>query len=103
MSRAAPPAADAIRRPIVRRAILELLSDIGGANNDQIIAEWLARMGHVVSGRDVRADLHFLADLNLVRIETLQDFVIADVSSDGRDVAEGRLRIDGVSRHRVYR
>lgn len=87
--------------PLVRRAILDLLHDVGGEHNDDVIALSLAALGHRVARRDVAAQLDWLADAGLVEVETLGPFRIARVLADGRDVADGRLVVDGVWRHKT--
>lgn len=94
---------DDIVRPIQRRALLELLADIGGPHNDEELKLLLRRFGHRPSGRDVRADLQFLAGEDLVRVEALGDFLVAEITSDGRDAAAGDLQVDGVDKHRAMR
>ncbi|MBZ6377356.1 hypothetical protein B5C34_05340 [Pacificimonas flava] len=90
-------------RHIVRRAILELLADIGGRHNDAELKLLLQPMGHRVSGREIRADLQQLCDERLVALEAVGGYLIAEITEDGRDCAEGNLVAPGVYRHRVMR
>lgn len=87
--------------PVVRRAILDLLEEIGGEHNHDTLAMQLAALGHRVAGRDVAAELRWLAGQGLVHVEELGPYVVARILADGRDVAAGRLTIDGVSRHKT--
>lgn len=87
--------------PLIRRAIVDLLHDIGSQQNDAVIAHMLNDLGHRVARRDVVDQLRWLADAGLVTIEEIEPFVLAEIRPDGSDVAEGRLRIDGVSRLRT--
>lgn len=87
--------------PIIRRAILDLLNDIGGEHNDQTLATHLNLQGHRVARRDVAEQITFLADRKLLISEELDMFIVARITSDGRDVAEGRLNIDGISRFKT--
>lgn len=95
--------ADNLIRPVVRRAILDLLQDIGGEQNDDVIARLLTELGHRVARRDVAKDLQWLAEARLVTVEMVGPFVVAEILPDGIDVAEGRLKIEGVHRHRTGR
>jgi hypothetical protein len=87
--------------PIVRRAILDLLEDIGGEQNEEVLAILLNGLGHRVARRDVELCLAFLDNAKLVSSEVLGPYVVASILPDGRDVAAGRLQIDGISRHKT--
>lgn len=88
-------------QPLVRRAILDLILDVGGELNDDVITIMLAELGHRVARSDVANELTWLRDVGLVRLEQSGNYVVAASTSDGRDVALGRLRYDGVSRHKT--
>lgn len=90
-----------IALPVVRRAILDLLEDIGGEHNDDQLTMLLVQIGHRVARRDIRAELEWLAAARLVKAEDLGPYLVASVLPDGRDVAAGRLTIDGISRHKT--
>ena len=90
-----------IVREIVRRAILDLMNDIGGEQNDDVLATLLAELGHRIARRDVATEMHWLADQRLITVEQLGPFLVGRTLSDGRDIAEGRLVIDGVRRHKT--
>lgn len=85
--------------PIIRRAILDLLTDVGGEHNHEVIALMLDQLGHRVARRDVAEQLKWLAGERLVEIEEMQPYLVARVLPDGRDVSAGRLTIAGVSKH----
>lgn len=87
--------------PVVRRAILDLLNDIGGEQNDDVLQMMLGRLGHRVARRDVRDALQFLSEEGLIEAEQLAQFWVARILADGRDVAEGRLVIKGVHRFKT--
>jgi hypothetical protein len=88
--------------PLVRRAILDLLEDIGGEQNDEVLAILLNGLGHRVARRDVAECLVWLSAVReLVKLEELGPYFVASILPDGRDVASGRLSIDGVSRHKT--
>lgn len=87
--------------PIIRRAILDLLNDIGGEQNDDVLTILLAELGHRVARRDVAEQMHWLAEKTLIAVEDIGPFVCARILADGRDIAEGRLVVDGVWRHKT--
>ena len=88
-------------QPLVRRAILDLLEDVGGEHNDDVLSVVMAELGHRVARRDVRTELTWLAERNLVKLTEGTGYIVAEIEADGRDVSRGRLTIDGVSRHRT--
>ena len=88
-------------KPIVRRAIVDLLNDTGGEHNDDVLSMLLSQLGHRVARRDIRDELAWLAEAGLIKTEELGPFIVARVISDGRDVAEGRLVYEGVHRHKT--
>lgn len=87
--------------PVVRRAILEFLDEFGGEHNDDVLTLQLKARGHRVARRDVREHLMWLGERGLAKVETLGPFLVAAIMPDGRDVAAGDLRVDGVSRHKT--
>jgi hypothetical protein len=87
--------------PLVRRAILDLLHDIGGEQNDDVLTILLAELGHRIARRDVAEQLRWLAAENFIATEQLGPFLAARILADGRDIAEGRLVVDGVWRHKT--
>lgn len=87
--------------PIIRRAILDLLNDIGGEQNDDVLTVLLAQLGHRVARRDVVEQMYWLAEQKLIALEDLAPFIVARILADGRDIAEGRLVVTGVWRHKT--
>ena len=91
--------------PLVRRAILDLLNDVGGEHNDDVLAQLLAQLGHRVARRDVAEQLRWLAQEDdggrLIAIEELGPYLVARILSDGRDVAAGRLIVEGISKFKT--
>lgn len=87
--------------PLVRRAILDLLDDIGGEQNDDVLALLLAQVGHRIARRDVAEQMRWLASENLIAIEDLGPFLVGRILADGRDISQGRLVVDGVWRHKT--
>lgn len=90
-----------ITAPILRRAILDFLEDVGGEHNDDVLALQLNALAHRVARREVRVLLQWLGEQGLVTLEELGPYLVAEITPDGRDVAAGTLRIEGVSRHRT--
>ena len=87
--------------PLVRRAILDLLDHDGGEQNDDVITLLLAQLGHRIARRDVAEQLNWLSQQGLVDAEAVGPFIVARTTSDGRDIAAGRLVVDGVWRHKT--
>jgi hypothetical protein len=87
--------------PLVRRAILDLLNDIGGEQNDDVLTILLSELGHRIARRDVAEQMHWLTDQGMISSEPLGPFLAARILADGRDIAEGRLVVDGVWRHKT--
>ncbi|WJY18707.1 hypothetical protein QQS45_00180 [Alteriqipengyuania flavescens] len=92
-----------IIRPNIRRAILDLLNDTGGQLNDDVIARLLASLGHRVARRDIREELAWLKEKELVKTEEVGPFLVGEITPDGIDCSDGNLRIEGVLRHRTGR
>lgn len=91
----------AVIQPLVRRAILDLMNDAGGEQNDDVLTRLLNAMGHRVARRDVAAELGWLDTQGLVRSEALGPYVVARILQDGRDVADGRLSLDGIHKFKT--
>lgn len=87
--------------PIIRRAILDLLLDVGGEQNDDVLAILLAQLGHRVARVDVAEQLEWLALRNLVIVEAVGPFNVGRSTHLGRDVAAGKLRAKDVSPHKT--
>ncbi len=89
--------------PIVRRALIDLLHDIGGEHSDHELTLLLVELGHRVARRDIAEQLQWLFAENLILLEDCKPLLVAEILPDGSDVAEGRLRYEGISRHRTGR
>lgn len=90
-------------RPLIRRAIIDLLAQIGGEHNDHHLATLLAEVGHRVARRDVADELRWLAGQKLIRVEDVEPYVLAEILPDGEDVAASRLILEGIYRHKTGR
>ncbi len=87
--------------PLVRRAILDLMFDIGGEQNHVVLAMLLTELGHRVAESEVQAQLAWLAQHELVKTEELGPYTVARLIANGRDVANGRWDFDGVSKFKT--
>lgn len=92
-----------IINPIIRRAILDFMSEIGGEQSDDTLTLLLKQRGHPVARRTVAEQLRWLADAGLVSIEDADPFLLAQILPDGEDVAAGHFFFDGVHRHGTRR
>lgn len=92
---------DSVIDRVVRRALLDLLEDIGGEHNHEELQLLLNGLGHRVARAYVRAQLEWLADLDLVAVEMLHGYAVASIRPDGRDIAQGLHRVEGVSQHKT--
>jgi hypothetical protein len=86
---------------LIRRAILDYLDEAGGEHNDDIISMMLNGQGHRIARRDIVAQLGWLRDAGLIHAEDVGPFTVARIKADGRDVAAGRLKVDGVWAHKT--
>ena len=94
----------AVILPLVRRAILDLLNDAGGEHNDDVLTMLLVSLGHRVARRDVAEQLRWLAQddgCRLIALEDLGPYLVARIRADGRDVSDGRLIVEGVSKFKT--
>lgn len=88
-------------RALVRRAILDLVDDVGGELTDEVVTISLNELGHRIARAQVRDEIMWLAGENLLTGTEQGPFLVVRSTSTGRDVAQGLLRIDGVSRHKT--
>jgi Fe2+ or Zn2+ uptake regulation protein len=87
--------------PVVRRAILDLLSDIGGEHTANELTLLLNELGHRLAVRDVVAQVNWLAEAKLLVVQVFDQFTTARILTDGRDVADGRYIVVGVSKFKT--
>lgn len=88
-------------QPLIRRAILDLLNDIGGEQNDDYIQILLRGLGHRLARRDIVEQLKWLAERGLVAVEVEGEYHVARILADGRDIANGNLKVEGVRPHKT--
>ena len=87
--------------PHVLRAILDLVADVGGEMNDEVITILLNNIGHRVARRDVCEQMLDLGTRGLLHLTDAYPFLVARSTPDGRDVAAGVLIVEGISRHKT--
>ena len=81
-----------------RLVILRLLRAGQGASNDSILLRGVRRWGLKCSTQGLRDDLTFLAGAGAVALTDLEEgHVRVDITSTGRDVVSGDLRIGGIT------
>lgn len=88
-------------QPVVRRAILDFIDAVGGEMSDDTLTMQLVAIGHRLARRDVAEQMRWLGNAGLIEIEELSPYLIARILPDGEDAAAGRLRIEGLGRHRT--
>ena len=79
-----------------RLVILRALNEMNGQANDSILQKVLASFGHNISRDKVKTHLHWLAENDLVTIETVLSTDVATITSRGHDVAKGYAQVPGV-------
>ena len=87
--------------PLVRRAILDLLADIGGDHSHVELTVLLNELGHRLAARDAKEQILWLDGQGLLIAEEMAHYTTARATSDGREVAAGRLVLPGVSPHKT--
>ncbi|WP_321367616.1 hypothetical protein [uncultured Desulfuromusa sp.] len=83
------------RRLVVLRALSE---DAGYSHNESVLQSILAAFGHTISRDQVRNLISWLAEQDLVNVETVGDYMVAKLTGRGADVAAGRATVPGVKR-----
>jgi len=67
--------------------------------NDQLLQRALDLFGHAISIDRIDAHLRFLEDCDLVEVDDLgYGMLVAKLTRKGMDVAQGRIRMDGIDR-----
>jgi hypothetical protein len=93
------PALGMIWREHLRLALLRALDDSPGGRGHESLLVDLVGAVHIAADRDqVRAELIWLADANLVVIEVVADSLVAVILEQGRRVATGLNDHAGVKR-----
>lgn len=86
-----------------RLVILRLLKESGGSANARVIQLGLKAWLHRVNVDVIINDLNFLADHELIIIETTPkpEYNGATITSKGKEVADGLRKINGVAEPEV--
>ena len=86
-------------REHLRLAILKLLDQAAGySTNDSVLTDAVRSVGFAASRDQVRGELAWLAEQDLVACETLDRLLVATLTGRGQDVATGASTAPGVKR-----
>ena len=85
------------RRLVILRFLLE---DPGYRLNTSVLQTALESVGHGCSRDCVDAECAWLAELGLVRLETVGSVTVVHLTGRGEDVAAGRCAVPGIKRPR---
>jgi len=88
-------------RPVIRRAILDVVLDVGGEVNDEDVTILLNELGHRVGGPDVVEEFNWLGAQGLLKLQEYPAYVVVSSTKAGRAVAAGTMRYDGVYQHKT--
>lgn len=82
-----------------RLVILRILAEAPGYEaNESILHAALDNVGHAISRDVVRAEMAWLGEIGLLKIEDIGGIRLARITSRGSDVAAGRAQCPGVKR-----
>ena len=81
-----------------RISILRALEALNYTSNDSIIKDSCAQFGNKMSSDQVKTQLGWLAEQGLVTVNKVGSTMVAELTSRGQDVAQGRSFVDGVKR-----
>lgn len=82
-----------------RLVILRLLSEMPAyRSNTSILFTGLDQMGHVATRDQVKSDVAWLAEQNLVKMDEVGAVIVVQLTERGEDVATGRAFVPGVKR-----
>jgi len=81
-----------------RLSILRALEALNYQSNDSMIKDSCEQFGNTMSSDQVRTNLGWLEEQDLVTIERKGSYMIAKLTSRGQDVAQGLSFVEGVKR-----
>ena len=82
-----------------RLVILRVLSELPAyRTNSFLLSTLLGKFGHEPSADQVKGDLAWLQEQQLVTVEAVESVHIATLTTRGADVAAGRAVVPGVKR-----
>jgi hypothetical protein len=88
-------------RPLIRRAILDLVLDVGGEVNDDDVTILLNELGHRVGAPDVVDEFDWLGAKELLKVQKYPAYTVVSSTKLGRAIAAGTMRYEGVSPHKT--
>ncbi len=87
------------RAELRRHTILRFLADFpNNRGNDDILQMALIEDGHEAAHEEIIDDLILLQNEALVRLTQSGDYLVAELTRRGGDVAAGRLTVPGIRR-----
>ena len=94
------PFADYLRQD-QRLVVLRILSELPQfRSNSSVMANLLGEFGHHPSRDQVKTELVWLGEQNLIKVEDLGSVLVVTLTERGADVAAGRASVPGVSKPR---
>ncbi|SIP89792.1 hypothetical protein [Aquipseudomonas alcaligenes] len=94
------PFADYLRQD-QRLVVLRILSELPQfRSNSSVMANLLGEFGHHPSRDQVKTELFWLGEQNLIKVEDIGSVLVVTLTERGADVAAGRASVPGVSKPR---
>ncbi len=94
------PFADYLRQD-QRLLVLRILSELPQyRSNSSVMATLLGEYGHHPSRDQVKTELVWLGEQNLIKVEDIGSVLVVTLTERGADVAAGRASVPGVSKPR---
>jgi len=94
------PFADYLRQD-QRLVLLRILSELPQyRSNSSVMANLLGEFGHHPSRDQVKTELFWLGEQNLIKVEDIGSVLVVTLTERGADVAAGRASVPGVSKPR---
>lgn len=79
------------------REILQTLDRLNGAGNDDLLCEWLGKVGLAVARRAIGTLLDRLEREGFVHSEEVDGRRVVKLTRDGREIAQGVSRCDWIA------
>jgi hypothetical protein len=84
-----------------RLVVLRILSELPQyRSNSSVMANLLGEFGHHPSRDQVKTELFWLGEQNLIKVEDIGSVLVVTLTERGADVAAGRASVPGVSKPR---
>jgi len=84
-----------------RLVLLRSIVECGGDANESILQSCLDAYGHRISRDLVKSHLCWLDEQGLITRTDINGLIVARITGRGEDVAEGRIKVDGVKKPRA--